>query len=94
MDSSQSSARECVDQAQVAGETLDAISTTMQSITDMSQMIAAAATEQSAASEEIRNNLDSVNAAAAEATESSIKTKEASNNLIDNVKLIMQSIAR
>ncbi len=94
MDSSQSSARECVDQAQVAGETLDAISSTMQSITDMSQMIAAAATEQSAASEEIRNNLDSVNAAAAEATESSIKTKEASNNLIDNVKLIMQSIAR
>ena len=94
MDSSQQSARECVDQAQVAGETLDAISSTMQSITDRSQMIAAAATEQSAASEEIRNNLDSVNAAAAEATESSIRTKEASNNLIDNVKLIMQSIAR
>ncbi|MAC46851.1 MAG: chemotaxis protein [Oceanospirillum sp.] len=94
MRSSQQSAKGCVEQAQVAGETLDAISSTMQSITDMSQMIAAAATEQSAASEEIRNNLDSVNAAAAEATESSIRTKEASNNLINNVKLIMQSIAR
>ncbi|OPX56677.1 methyl-accepting chemotaxis sensory transducer with Pas/Pac sensor [Oceanospirillum multiglobuliferum] len=91
MKSSQDSANDCVEQAQVAGETLDAISSTMQSITDMSQMIAAAATEQSAASEEIRNNLDSVNAAASEA---SIRTKEASDNLINNVKQIMQSIAR
>jgi len=94
MKSSQESATGCVDQAQVAGETLDAISQTMQSITDMSQMIAAAATQQSAASEEIRNNLDSVNEAAAEATESSIRTKEASNNLISSVRQIMQSIAR
>ena len=94
MKSSQESAGECVSQAQVAGETLDAISHTMETITDMSQMIASAATQQSAASEEIRHNLDSVNEAAAEATESSIRTKEASNNLIDNVKQIMQSIAR
>lgn len=94
MKSSQASASGCVDQAQVAGETLDAISQTMQTITDMSQMIAAAATQQSAASEEIRHNLDSVNEAAADATESSILTKEASNNLIDNVRQIMQSIAR
>lgn len=94
MKSSQQSASGCVDQAQVAGETLEAISSTMQSITDMSQMIAAAATQQSAASEEIRHNLDSVNEAAAEATESSIKTKQASDNLINNVRQIMQSIAR
>lgn len=94
MKSSQESASGCVDQAQVAGETLDAISQTMQSITDMSQMIAAAATEQSAASEEIRHNLDSVNEAAAEATEASIRTKVASNNLISSVRQIMQSIAR
>lgn len=94
MAKSQTSAHSCVSKAEMAGETLQAIGSNMQTVTDSSQMIAAAATEQSAASEEIRNNLESVNVAAAEATASAEKTKLASNNLIDNVKLIMQSIAR
>ncbi|WP_417597561.1 methyl-accepting chemotaxis protein [Oceanospirillum sp.] len=94
MSVSRESATHCVDQAQVAGETLNAISQTMESITDMSQTIAAAATQQSSASDEIRNNLDLVNDAAGRATESSARTKEASNNLISSVRQIMQSITR
>ena len=94
MSRSQRHAQSCVGKAETAGEILQAISVNMQTVTDNSQMIAAAATEQSAASEEIRNNLKSVNIAASKATTSAEKTKLASNNLIDNVKLIMQSIAQ
>ncbi len=94
MSVSQESAVDSVSQVQVAGETLNTISQTMESITGMSQTIAAAAAQQSAASDEIRNNLDLVNGAAGRAKEFSARTKEASSNLINSVRQIMQSIAR
>ncbi|MBB1486465.1 methyl-accepting chemotaxis protein [Oceanospirillum sediminis] len=91
---SRQNAQSCVQQAEVAGETLATISETMESITGMSQATATAASQQSSAAEVIRNNLHQVNSAAVEATEASEQTKNASKNLIDNVRMIMQSIAR
>ena len=83
-----------VAQAEIAGETLGQIANHMDRISDMNSSIARAATEQSAAAEEIRSNLSGVNEATETAMHAAEQTRDASADLIRNVKVIMQSIAQ
>lgn len=92
MSSSKAQADKSVEQAELAGETLGHIALQMERISDMSRVIADAATGESQAAENIRSNLSAVNAATEVAMTAAEQTKKASSELIQNIKVIMQSI--
>ncbi|MBB1486734.1 methyl-accepting chemotaxis protein [Oceanospirillum sediminis] len=93
MRSSRTIAEQSVVQGEVAGNTLAEIEACMESINTMSEAIAKAATEQSMAAENVRNNLQTVNNATEAATLAAEQTSKASAALSDNVRVILQSIA-
>lgn len=94
MSNSKAQADKSVEQAELAGETLSHIAQQMERISEMSMVIASAATEESQAAENIRNNLSAVNDATKIAMEAAEQTKKASAQLMLNTKVIMQTITR
>ena len=93
MQQSREQAGDSVQQAEVAAATLEQIIAAMRHINETGASIAAASRQQSAAADEIRRSLNEVSASAQSTQDAADKTHEASARLIDNVSVIMQSIA-
>ncbi|MCX4189250.1 methyl-accepting chemotaxis protein [Methylophaga sp. OBS3] len=74
-------ARVSVKQAEIAGQSLDEITEAVNAISDMNTHIASAAEEQTAVSEEINRNINSIAGVAEENAQSTKLTTETSNNL-------------
>ena len=94
MRESRQQAKKSVDQAEAAGATLEQITTRMHTISERSLSIAQSSRQQSAAAEEINISLQEVSVSSKRTHEAAEKTQEASSRLIENVNVIMQSIAR
>ncbi len=93
MTESRKQAKASVEQAEIAGETLEQIAFTMQGISERGQSIAAAARQQSIAAGEINNSLQEVTASAGETEQAAQQTRKASAKLSQHVAVIMESIA-
>ncbi len=76
MASGRQSAKESVDQASEAGESLDAITQAVSSITDMNVQIASAAEEQSSVAEEMNRNIVSISNVANETAQGADETAQ------------------
>jgi len=86
MDRGQQMARESVEQASNAGESLDSISQAVSTITDMSAQIATAAEEQSSVSEEINRNIINISEASEQTLQATHESSEANTHLIQEVQ--------
>lgn len=93
MSQSRKQAKASVEQAELAGSTLEQIAFTMQGISERGQSIAAAARQQSIAAGEINNSLKEVTASAGETEQAAQQTRVASAKLSQHVAVIMESIA-
>ncbi|EAR60929.1 methyl-accepting chemotaxis protein [Neptuniibacter caesariensis] len=93
METSQSAARGCVDKAGDAGEALQNILSSVGSIDDMSTLIASASSQQSAAAEELMNNMTSIQESAQIAQLAAQATERSSVELAETSKVIVQSVA-
>lgn len=69
-------ARDSVEQAEKAGESLHSIISVVNQINDMTTQIASAAEEQSLTAEEINRNVESINQLSEQAAEGSVQTSE------------------
>jgi len=81
MEKGQAMARESVDQAQKAGVTLQTISASITSISDMNRQIASAADEQTAVAEEINRNIHNISATVDQTSEGSEQIAASSDQL-------------
>ena len=81
MEAGRSKAHVCVEQAEVAGGSLDAITQAVAAITDMNTQIASAAEEQTAVAEEINRNIVNITQVSNETAVAANATTEASSNL-------------
>lgn len=78
---SQESSREAVNKAQVAGQSLNSITESVMTISNMNVQIATAAEEQSLVSEEINKNIVKINDIAGQSSEGATQTHIASEDL-------------
>jgi len=83
MSAGSSLAQESVHQAEKAASSLEAITIAVSTITDMNTQIASATEEQNAVSNEINNNIVSINASADKSFDVSQQTAESSKNMMD-----------
>ncbi len=81
MNSSREQAQSVVEKAQHAGESLRAISSSVERINDMSSQIASAAEEQHAVTEEINQSIVSISNMAAQTSEGASQTSQSSEEL-------------
>jgi methyl-accepting chemotaxis protein len=81
MDQSQSQAKDSVEQAALANESLVAIASMISQINDMNTQIAAAAEEQSAVAEEINKNIISISQISTQTSHGANETSQASNTM-------------
>ena len=81
MNNSRDQAQSLVDQAQEAGQSLDAISQAVNRINDMSTHIATAAEEQNAVAEEINTNIVNINNMSNDTSNGAQQTAQASDDL-------------
>ena len=81
MTDSQVQAKNSVEQAQKAGNSLDIISTAVSTINDMNIQIATATEEQSAVTEEVNNNIVNISQVAESSAEAAAQMSEATNEL-------------
>lgn len=93
MDTSQNAARGCVEKAQNAGEALQDIRNSVSSISEMSEMIAVASSEQNSASEELSQNIIVIQDAARVAQDAAKATEQSSVELANTSKTIVQSVS-
>lgn len=94
MSSSREQAQAGVDQAAHAGESLGTIAEAVTRITDMSAQIATAAEEQSAVTEEIDRNINSIAHSAQETYAGSTETAQASANVSQLAEHLGEMIGR
>ena len=83
MEESQRNTHATVEQAAVAGESLESISNAVTNISDMNTQIASAAEEQRAVADEIARNIENISQIATVTTNASTQTAEASGSLSD-----------
>jgi len=81
MESNQQRAQASVEQAAIAGDSLQAINTAVHTITDMNTQIASAAEEQSSVAEEINKNLVNISDIANQSTDNVKQTSKSSIEL-------------
>jgi methyl-accepting chemotaxis protein len=81
MNQSQSQAKDSVEQAALANDSLAAIASMISQINDMNMQIAAAAEEQSAVAEEINKNVISISQISTQTAQGANETSEASNTM-------------
>jgi aerotaxis receptor len=89
---SQDKTRETVDQAEQAGEALQAITQAVDHIAGLSTQIATAAEEQSAAAEEINRNITNISQISDGTAQASYQTAEASDELSGLVKNLQSMV--
>lgn len=92
MKSSQEQTRTTVEQAGMAGKTLQAITQAVDYITGLSTQIATAAEEQSAAAEEINRNIANISQISDGTAQASYQTAEASDELSSLVKNLQSMV--
>lgn len=81
MKTSTATTQNCVSQVHEAGESLDAITAAVSTISQMNIQIASAANEQCAVSAEINKNINNINDIATNATDSTLQTARAGDEL-------------
>jgi methyl-accepting chemotaxis protein len=81
MEQSRKLANQCVDQADVAANSLDEIASAVSAINNMNLQIASAAEEQSSVAEEINRNIVNINDIATSSTEAANQTLQTSQSL-------------
>ena len=91
MNQSQSQAKDSVEQAALANESLSAIATMIAQINDMNMQIAAAAEEQSAVAEEINRNIISISQISTQTAQGANETS-ASSNTMKNLASELQAV--
>lgn len=92
MDEGQKQAESCVERAHRAGSALDEISLSVESIADMSSIIAGSATMQSGAAETLNSEVMSVRQSAEIALTAAQRTEKSSEKLATTSREIIQSV--
>ncbi len=92
MDTGKTNAQTSVNQAELAGESLVAITDAVTSISDMNTQIASAAEEQSSVSEEINRNIVEISTAADETAQISSNALQNSQTMTDHVQSLDQIV--
>jgi methyl-accepting chemotaxis protein len=83
MEQSRGLAHSCVEQADIAAQSLNQITSAVSSINNMNLQIASAAEEQSSVAEEINRNIVNINEVATSSTEAANETLQTSQSLAE-----------
>ncbi len=94
MDRGRTRARDSVEQARRAGESLHTISTSITSINDMNRQIASAAEEQTAVAEEINRNLQTISGTVDKTSTGSAQIAMASEQLANLASQLQQRVGQ
>jgi len=81
MDNGRSKAKESVAQADKAGVALEAIKSTIDTISEINLQIATASEEQSTVAEDINNNIENIHMASIQTADDAAQTAQSSNQL-------------